>query len=355
MSVAQSSFKSGDQLSSASIFIWRTAQFLVWLIGIVILYCLLFYPTVGILLFWNILIPVAPALLVLAPGLWRNVCPLATTNLLPRHFNLSKRKKMTAKQLGKLNLIGVLALYLIVPLRHALFNNNGTATALLIISMAITGVFAGFFYEWKSVWCSGLCPIHPVEKLYGENVLISLPNAHCGQCMKCVTPCPDSTPNINPNSSNRTIYHQLTALLIIGGLPGFIWGWFHVPDQANLSSLSSFFNVYEMPFLGFIITLAIFASLSAIIKKKFEKKLTAIFAASGVACYYWFRIPALLGAGNFATDGLLINLRSVLPEWLVPLTVVTTTIFFFYWLVVRPPNRKSWLIRPQYAAKIIQH
>ena len=48
-----------------------------------------------------------------------------------------------------------------------------------------------------------LCPVHPVEKLYSENVLMTLPNAHCHECMNCVIPCPDSTPNIHPQSPKR--------------------------------------------------------------------------------------------------------------------------------------------------------
>jgi len=162
-----------------------------------------FYPSVGLLLFWNILIPVAPLLFVLEAGLWRNICPLATTNLLPRHFGLSKRKKLSANQLGQFNLIAVLLLYLIVPLRHAVFNNNGIATGLLILSMVLAGSAMGLVYEWKSAWCSGLCPVHPVEKLYGSNTLFSLPNAHCYACQNCVVPCPDSTPNVHPVSSKK--------------------------------------------------------------------------------------------------------------------------------------------------------
>ena len=341
-------FKSGDQLSSRSILIWRIVQSAVWLVGAVILFCLLFFPALGVLLFWNILIPVAPVLFVVAIGVWRNVCPLATTNLLPRHFGLSKKKKLSDLQMGIFSLIAVIALYAIVPLRHALFNTNGMATALLIISIAVISVITGFFYEWKSAWCSGLCPIHPVEKLYGGNVLMSVPNAHCDKCANCIVPCPDSTPNIHANSSTKTIYHKISGLLITGGLPGFIWGWFHVPDATKLTSFNSFISVYEMPMLGLAITIAIYAMLSMVIQSKFERRLTGIFAAAGVACYYWYRIPALFGFGNFGSDGLLIDLRNVLTGRSILVITIATTIFFFYWLVVRKPNKKSWLIRPEF-------
>lgn len=351
MPISKAEFKSGILLSPRSVLIWRIVQTAVWLVGACILSCLLFFPPVGILLFWNILIPVAPALFVLMPGIWRNVCPLATTNLLPRHLNFSKRKRLSVAQLGKMNLVAVIALYAIVPLRHAVFNSNGPATAMLIISMAVIGVAAGFSYEWKSAWCSGLCPIHPVEKLYGSNVLMSMPNAHCGECRNCVVPCPDSTANVNPASNDRNFYHQLSGFLITGGLPGFIWGWFHVPDEQSIGSIGNFLSVYMMPLTGMALSLFLYAALLWLISPENEIKLIRIFAAAGVSCYYWFRIPSLFGFGKFEEDGLLINLNKSIPAWSIQVAVVAVTLFFFYWLVIRKQNNKSWVIRPPYAAK----
>lgn len=349
MAIAVENFKSGDQLSSRSLLTWRIVQAAVWLVGATILTCLLFFPSLGILLFWNILIPVAPALFVVFLGIWRNVCPLATTTLMPRHLGLSKKKRISITQSGKLGLVAVIALYIIVPLRHAIFNSDGRATAILIISLAVTGIVMGFFFEWKSAWCSGLCPVHPVEKLYGGNVVMPVPNAHCNQCKNCVIPCPDSTQNIYPKAAENTIYHKISALLITGGLPGFIWGWFHVPDETAVRTLQTFASVYKMPLLGLIVTLILYSILLINIPSKFERTLSNIFAAAGVSCYYWYRIPSLLGFGKFADDGLLISLRNTLPAWSLLVITFVVTVFFFYWLVIRKPNKRSWLVRPQYA------
>ena len=345
------SLKPDSHMPTQEIVYWRFAQAAVWLAGAGILFCLLFIPSIGVLLFWNILIPVAPALFVVATGIWRNVCPLATTNLLPRHLGLSKRKKLSVTQLGILNLIAVIALYIIVPLRHAVFNNNGFATGLLILSMVLSGMIMGFFFEWKSAWCSGLCPVHPVEKLYGGNVFRSMTNAHCDECMNCVIPCPDSTPHIHPGASIKTSYHRLSGSLIVGGLPGFIWGWFHVPDEATISNLTTFFSVYKMPLLGLVTTLIIYQLLLFIIRPKYDRVLINIFAATGVSCYYWYRIPSLFGFGKFANDGLLVNLTNHLPEWMIVFITCLTTIFFFYWLVFRKQNNISWIKRPAFADK----
>lgn len=342
-------FKSGAALSSKSIIVWRIIQMLVWCIGAFLLFCLLFFPTIGVLLFWNILIPIAPLLFVVALGIWRNVCPLATTNLLPRKLGLSQRKKMSPNQSGVFSLIAVIALYLIVPLRHAVFNMNGVATGIMIVIMAIIGVSLGFIYEWKSAWCSGLCPIQPVEKLYGANVVFSMPNANCDHCQNCVVPCPDSTPNMSPINTTKTIYHKISGWMIVAGLPGFIWGWFNVPDNAKLTSWPQAFLVYKNPFIGWAVSSLIYLLLTMFTKKEHLKPLGRVFAAAGVSIYYRYRIPALIGFGKFNQDGLLYNLNGQVPAWLPDLLTIISTAFFFHWLVIRKPNKSSWLIRPPFA------
>jgi NAD-dependent dihydropyrimidine dehydrogenase PreA subunit len=346
------SFNIPNQFSPKTIREWRFAQLVFWLIGVFILTCLLFYPSLGITLFWNILIPVAPALFVIGLGIWRNVCPLATTVLLPRHYGMSKKRILSPKESGMLNIMAVLLLFIIVPLRHALFNSSGKATGLLIISMALTGMVLSLFFEWKSAWCSGLCPVHPVEKLYGGNTSASFPNAHCHQCMNCVKPCPDSTPNIHPESSHKTRYHTLSGQLITGGLPGFIWGWFHVPDEKNSASVHTLMSVYFWPLLGLFCTLLLYMALKSLCRQDQKRLLVGTFAAAGVSCYYWFRIPALFGFGYEGNDGLLVNLRNIIPAWVITLSTVVTTTFFFYWLVIRNPNKKSWVIRPTFAKSL---
>ena len=143
----------------------------------------------------------------------------------------------------------------------------------------------------------------------------------------------------------------MSGFLIIGGLPGFIWGWFHVPDAKSLTTFNDLISIYTLPLIGFTITLAAYGALSGIIRHKSGQRLTGFFAASAVSCYYWYRIPALLGFGNFGRDGLLVNLSNVLPVWSINIMVITSTFFFFYWLFIRAKNKKSWLIRPEFAKK----
>ena len=175
-----------SKLSGRSLLYWRIAQVLVGIIGLSIFSALIFFPEIGIHAFWNVLIPIAPLLVVVTAGLWRNICPLASFSLISRHFGFSKNKKLKVKQQGRLQLISVIILLLIVPLRHTIFDTSGSATALIISILALIAFYVSYRYDWKSAWCSGLCPIHPVEKLYGRKNLFVLPNAHCKSCVECV-------------------------------------------------------------------------------------------------------------------------------------------------------------------------
>lgn len=341
---------SGKSLSAGKAMTWLILQGLFWVIGAFLFICLTFFPELGLLLFWNLLIPVAPLLLVVSTGLWRNVCPLATTVLLPRHLGLSSKKIMSVKWQGRLGLLAILALYLIVPLRHAIFNTSGHATAILLFTCVITGMGMGLVFDWKSGWCSTLCPVSPVEKLYGENTWMSMPNAHCKECVNCSIPCPDSTPNFHPALSKKTIYHRLSSLLLVGGLPGFIWGWFHVPDHEGIENLMVMLSVYEYPLIGTLVTLFLFLLIKPFTPAHWERKLVGTFAASAVSCYYWYRIPALFGFGRFAKDGLLIDLSTVLHHQTITWICVGVTVFLFWWLVWRRPNKRSWSIRPAFKA-----
>ena len=322
----------------------RIVQLIVFILGSSIIYHLIFNPTLGTHLMWDVLIPIAPALLVVATGLWRNICPLALVALFPRHIDRSKKIKLTALQIDKLNLIGILILFSVIPLRHAIFNTDGLATALLLLSLASIAFIGGLFFDWKSAWCSGLCPIYPVERLYGQNTKMTLPNAHCTQCSNCVTPCPDST-SITYKYSTKNVYKKISGLLLIGAFPGFIYGWFQVPDYYHMPNISELITIYQIPMLWSLATMSLFLLLKEFIK---IETLVSIFAASSVSCYYWFRIPALFGFGIFPEDGMIMNLTHIVPSWFMIVITFSTTLFFFWWIVFSKQDKKSWMIRPAF-------
>ena len=53
-------------------------------------------PQLGLLLFWKVAVPLLPAVFLLAPGLWRNLCPLAASNQTPRRAGRTTQREAHA-------------------------------------------------------------------------------------------------------------------------------------------------------------------------------------------------------------------------------------------------------------------
>lgn len=337
-------------LSPLSRVAWRSAQCAVWLVGLAIFILLIVAPEWGIVAFWNVLIPVAPALLVFAPGVWRNVCPLGVTALLARHGGVSARRMLSTRARTWLNLAGVAALFLIVLWRRLELNTSGAATAAVLAGTALASVLMGLAFEWKSGWCSGLCPIHGVEKLYGSKPLVALANAHCDACQRCSSPCPDSTNAMHPLLAAPCWPQRIGEALLVGAFPGYVWGWFHVPDWTGATlTWRQFVEHYYPPLAGMLVTLALYLLVRSLIARRQELLLVRAFAAAAVSCYYWYRIPSLVGYGLFPDDGVLVNLAGTLPDWWVAVPRTATTALFVWWLVLHDAPRRHWADRPPLA------
>ena len=58
--------------------------------GLVVAALLIAVPDTGLFVMWKVIIPTLPLLFLTAPGLWRNLCPLAASNQTPRALKLTK-------------------------------------------------------------------------------------------------------------------------------------------------------------------------------------------------------------------------------------------------------------------------
>jgi hypothetical protein len=47
-------------------------------------------PTAGLFVFFHVIVPLFPLLIFVAPGVWRNICPLAAANQIPRVLGFSR-------------------------------------------------------------------------------------------------------------------------------------------------------------------------------------------------------------------------------------------------------------------------
>jgi len=327
--------------------LWNLTQSVLLFVGVGLVIILLLRPAIGLDLMWNILIPLAPALIVVAPGLWRNLCPMATLALLPRRFGWSRRRLPSHRSAGLLAAGGLAALLLIIPLRHLALNTSGPLTAMLLVISAVVAFGMGVAFDWRSGWCNTLCPIHPAERLYGQVPALSLNNARCVACCKCTAPCPDSTRAMSPAITGPTPLERGVGQIMTGCFAGFIWGWYQVPDYHAAVSAKDIFTAYALPCAGALLTLTLYLALArwfcrTITDRRF---LVRLFAAAAVSIYYWYRIPELAGFGLNRATAMLWDLQATLPHLPVLSRILTTTFFVWFLLLRRNPGI-SWMNRP---------
>lgn len=325
---------------------WLGFQVALIAVGLVIVGALLWAPTLGLHLLWDVLIPAAPLLFVLVPGFWRNVCPVSTAGMLAQRTGRSFKRKISTGAAAWLGLAGVALLYVAVPLRHVIFDLNGMASAVFLVVAALLAFGLGISFAWKSAWCAGLCPVRPVEALYGFRPAARFANAHCGSCASCSSPCPDSTAEAVLHGKPDSRAKKLVDVFMVGGFVGFIWGWFHVVDYAGFEGWKHLGEIYAWPFMAAAVTSATYLLLLATVPKASHTLIRQLFACAAVSCYYWYRLPMLLGFGLFPDDGMLINLSASLPAFVPLVLPFCTTAFFVWWMVVRPQRGTAWMIRP---------
>jgi len=317
--------------------VWLILQAVLLLVGVVLVNLLLFWPPVGIALMWNLLIPVAPALVTISPGLWRNICPMATFHMLPNKMGISRNIRMPEWGAATLAVISMILLFVVVPMRRIGLNVDGPLTAIMLLSAAVMAFAMGSVFEMRSGWCTSLCPIHPVERLYGTNPALTFKNARCNICEACSNPCPDSTPDLTPTAGMPTKVQQFLGNFLIGSFPGFVWGWYQVPDyppeQVNQAAI---ITAYIWPFGAALISYVVFKIAENMLRYRPGARTTMnrIFAAAAISTYYWYRLPGP---------------ASLLPDWFPLVSHLITTPFFFWFLVLRAP-KVSWLKRPVMAS-----
>ncbi len=321
---------------------WTVVQGILVAAALALFAALIWWPKVGLHAFWDVLIPAAPALVVLAPGLWRNICPLGTASQLGRRAGGVRGMQLDARWQAYMGLIGVVLLLVLVPLRHPWFNLDGIATLLLLVAAGVVALLVGFMFAGKSGWCTGVCPVHAVERLYGTKSLLTVTSAHCKTCVRCVIPCPDTAPGIRHGQGQSTWARKATWVIIVGGFPGFVWGWFQVPDGISIGAAEA----WVWPLGSMLGTMVLWVLLRSALPKSDGRRLDALFAASAVSAYYWFRIPALFGYGVYPGDGMLVDLHGTVPVIVFNVSRVVLALFFVWWMVIRTPTPRPWMYKP---------
>jgi hypothetical protein len=321
---------------------WRISQTLSVLTALFLVGLLLVDARDGLYITWNVLIPIVPAVLLIFPKVWRNVCPVAVVSQLPIHFRKEKpgRSVVNAKWGG--TLMAVIAFLAIVPTRLALLNQNGTALAVFVLAVVVIALVTGAIYSGKSGWCSTICPVHPVEQIYGQQPLLDVPHAHCTTCTGCIRTCLDldSTKSFDRLTTPRSADYRrsddlpLNELLrtpmgiFASAFPGFIFGYFTADADYSLVT------IYLWILMWCAASLALFTAIYLLVRLR-RQTVLRWSAAVALVLYYWFSVPAVASAtsSQFGT--------AAAPGWIIDLMRLLALLLVAVWLVKALRNSET--------------
>ena len=243
-------------------------------------------PEIGLPVFWGLIVPSLPLVWLTAPGLWRNICPLAAANQTPRLFGFSRAATPPAWLSRYAYIIGFVIFVLLVTGRKWLFNDSGMATAVLLLTVLVAAAFGGYLFKGKSGWCSSVCPLLPVQRLYGQTPFATVPNAHCRPCVGCTRNCYDFNPavaqfaDLADDDPDYVGYRRLFA----GILPGLVVAFFTIPDVGPRTSVA---EVYGLTAIYLLISLGAYYALDAFAPLT-KARITALFGAVAISLFYWY-------------------------------------------------------------------
>lgn len=280
---------------------WDVARAVSFVAALALCVSLLVAPRVGLFLFWGLLIPLLPLLFFLAPGFWRNVCPLATSNQVPRRLGLQRARSLPPVVRSYGFLIPVVAFLALVPARKVLFDSNGFALGILLLTMLALAFAGGIAFKGKSGWCSSFCPLLPVQRVYGQTPFLVVRNSHCEPCVGCAKNCYDFNPHVAQlaDLSDDDPYRGAYRKVFAGAFPGLVLAFYTTSAGSGWGGILELYGRFGVFVLGGI---GAFFLLEALIRVS-SASLAVFFGAAALDIYYWFNWPRLAEEIGDASPG----------------------------------------------------
>ena len=273
---------------------WAIARWSAFTAVPLLLLWLVLDPERSLLVLWYAIIPVLPATFFVSTRIWRGICPLATLNELGNRPGRSPA--ISARQTYILSVSGLILFHLMVPARHFLFNQDGVVLAITILAVGGLAMLLGAMFPVRSAFCNALCPVLPVEQLYGQSPLLQMSRGRCLTCALCLKAgCLDLTDKVLPlvlgpsRRSTRWIFTPHGAFF--AALPGFIIGYNQVPDGSLASAGTVYGTTLGWSLAGYLVIGA------AMLLLHLSSRVTLMMAAAlAGGLYYWYAGPSIATA-----------------------------------------------------------
>ncbi len=231
--------------------IWWVLRVAVLLATAGIIYLIAIDPEQGGILFWAIVIPSLPLLFTVAPGIWRQVCPMALLNQLPRTLGISRGYRLPAWAKNTAFLIATTSFFIVVSLRHLIFNENALSLLILLFLALGLSLLGGFLFAGRSGWCGTFCPLAPIQKAYGHAPILLVGNGYCETCVGCQKNCYDFNPKaaLLTDLADEDPWFARHKLFFVAALPGFAFAFF-TADPIHETGLFAYYRYI----FGWIVT-----------------------------------------------------------------------------------------------------
>ena len=320
-------------------------------------------------LFWKGIIPLVPLLLLLAPHVWRIICPVAALNLAGAKLGQGKQGNGRVrlpngsfrwiKQYGVA--VAAVLLWILVPLRLVLFNGSAAATLILVLAVVTAATVMGFLAPWKAGWCASICPVYPVEKFYGSAPRWVLHDSRCTpansseSCFRCAVHCLDVSPD-DPKywiaMKNIPAARGVPQLqdFFLGSFPGFVLAYLLLNNFGGASRPASIVTAARdygafllLMFASYgcyrVAQLVVFQQSSAETRQLWLRRLDLIMIVLAVNIYYLNSGVGLASVvsklGGWATQQFAITLAIVV-------TAFVTSVYWLHraWDTTTPPSAR---------------
>jgi nitrite reductase (NADH) large subunit len=250
-------------------------------------------PAAGLFVFFRVIVPLFPLLVFVAPGVWRNICPLAAANQIPQVLGFARGRNVPDWLRHRSYPIAVMLFFGIVAARLSGLDGNGTAMGVVMGVVVAVAFSGGVAFKGKSGWCSSFCPLLPLQRAYGQTPMVTVPNSHCPTCVGCAKNCYDFKPRAAYQADLADPDPRWSAprKFFAAALPGFILGFFTLAARLDTPAAQK----YGLLSLFVLVSVGVFFALEGIAALS-PSTLTVVFSAAALNIYYWFCGPSLVGA-----------------------------------------------------------
>jgi nitrite reductase (NADH) large subunit len=308
-----------DMRSRTPLAVWRAVRIVSVLAYLALCVALFVRPAGGLFVFFGVIVPLLPILFFVAPGLWRNICPLAAANQVPRVLGFTRAFTAPEWFRRRAFVVAMVLFFGIAGARLAVFNGSGLATGVLLSVIIASAFLGGLFFKGKSGWCSQICPLLPLQRVYGQTPVVRVPNSHCRPCVACTKNCFD----FQPISAYQADLHEddpawtAPRKLFVAALPGFVLGFFTLLNSTG--PVSTTYGQLSLFFLG---SVGLFYAAEALLPLSTAVTI-ALWGSAAINVFYWFAGVTL--ANSFAT---ITGIQAPWLRWPIRALVLVLSLFW---------------------------